>query len=191
MIATIAVIIPTVGRPSLAKTLSSLRGQDWVKGDEIVLAMDGSMTEGLQDIVSSFSDLPIRVFIVEDGPFFDWGHTPRNKVMPTVTQDWLCHLDDDDEYVTDAVSLIRAKVSGTSSPHMFRMTNKNGTKIWRVAGALVFGNVATPCLVHPRRPSYPYWVPKIGGDCDFISAVLRSAEPHSVLWHETVIAHVS
>ena len=191
MIDTLSVIIPTTGRPSLLVTLESLRNQDWISGDEIILAYDGVVPPDFYSSISSFSGLPIKVRGVDDGPHYDWGHTPRNKVMPTVEAKWLCHIDDDDIYVDGAISMIRSTVSGTSAPHMFRMVNKNGTEVWRVQGALVFGNVATPCIVHPRMDSYPYWISKVGGDCDFISAILRAYPPFSVLWHETVIARVS
>jgi glycosyltransferase involved in cell wall biosynthesis len=185
---TISLVIATIGRPTLARALRSVRVQDWRPQDEILLVGDGP-----QPVASELWDqfrLPGR-FVEVPGPNKDWGHTPRNLVVPLARGAYLMALDDDDEMTPDAVAVVRKALAETPNrPHLFRMSGVPtvGT-VWKVK-EIREGNVGTPMLVCPNDPArLGRYAPRYGGDFDFIRDTC-AFYPEGPVWHQTVICRV-
>jgi glycosyltransferase involved in cell wall biosynthesis len=185
---TISLIIPTIGRPSLARAIASVRLQRWLPGDEVIVVLDGPQPV-TRELVGQFH-LPIRLIEIV-GPSNDWGHTPRNIAMPQATGTHLMALDDDDELTPDAVDRVRQALrAAPDQPHIFRMSGHPdvGTA-WKVP-TICEGNVGTPMFVCPNVPGkLGRYAPRYGGDFDFIRDTCGHY-PDGPVWHEGVICRV-
>jgi Glycosyl transferase family 2 len=180
------VLLPTIGRPTLERTLQSIKDQKLLKGDEVLLVSDGHYP-GLAERWQA-SGLPGR-FLELPGPHGDWGHTPRNLTLPGAGGDYILSIDDDDIYVPGAFRTIRACLrAAPERPHLFRfcMRRLGGAVYWKVP-VIRFGSVGTPCLVYPNRPGkFGTWAPYRGGDYVFIQGTCAHYAEGPV-WHEEVI----
>jgi hypothetical protein len=184
----LSLIVPTVSRPTLARALASVRCQEWNPGDEVLLVGDGPQPVA-RELWEQFR-LPGR-FVEVPGPNWDWGHTPRNLVMPTAAGAYLMALDDDDELTPDAVAFVRtALAEAPGRPHIFRVTGVPLLgDVW-TEREVRLGNVGTPMLVAPNDPArLGVYTPRYGGDYDFIAAVC-SRYPEGPVWREEVICRV-
>ncbi len=190
---TLSLIIPTIGRPQLARALMSVRRQMWQPGDEVLLVGDGR-----QPVAAALWDqfkLPGR-YIETNGPANDWGHTPRNLVMPQAKAAYLMALDDDDELTPGAIAVVRMSLlQNPGRPHMFRMSGDPVVgEVWKEKTVCV-GNVGTPMFVLPRlRYGKPFphgeYKPFHGGDCAFMQETLAMWPADSLVWREEVICKV-
>lgn len=189
MASSLSLIIPTVSRPTLVRTLASLRTQPWGVGDEILLVGDGEQPTA--KILWDQFGLPGR-YIEVPGPSKDWGHSPRNLVMPLATGDYIAALDDDDQWTSDALATIRKAISACPDrPLMFRMTGApcRGT-VWK-SKQVEYANVGTPMFVLPTAGKrWAKYTPRYGGDCDFIRDTLALWPTDSLVWREEVIAMI-
>lgn len=186
---TLTLMIPTIGRPSLARCLHSVRVQDWRSGDAVILIGDGP-----QPVARALWDqlkLPGR-YLEVPGPSADWGHTPHNLVMPIAPGDYLMALDDDDRLAPGAVATVRAAVAAhPGRPHLFRMRlhHLGGRTLW-VDREVRHGNVGTPMLVAPNDPArLGRYAPRYGGDFDFIRECVAHY-PGGPVWREEVVGEV-
>lgn len=69
---TISLVIATISRPTLARTLRSLRGQAWEPGDEVLLVGDGPQPVAAE----LFGQFGLSGRYVENlGPTGMWGTT--------------------------------------------------------------------------------------------------------------------
>lgn len=186
---TLSLIIPTVGRPTLARALKSVRAQSWIPGDEVLLIGDGR-TPAAASLWEQFA-LPGR-YIETNGPARDWGHTPRNLTMPEARADYIAALDDDDEWSPNALDTIRRAVTlNPGRPHMFRMEGEPcGGRLWKTR-EVKLRNVGTPMFVIPttgrRWAKYESFH---GGDHAFMVETLKLWPTESLVWREEVICRV-
>lgn len=88
---TISVIIPTCGRPTLARAIESATSQ-FIHGDQLLIQRD------------------------QTG---DWGNTARRNLIAGAKASWLAFMDDDDVFVPGIFSVIR-KITTRRVPHIFR-----------------------------------------------------------------------
>ncbi len=188
---TFTILLCTIGRPTLARTLASVRSQDLRPGDQVLCVVDGVSPEAKQ--MFREAQLPGRVIELPEGPHGDWGHTPRNKTMHHAVWDHtthLHHLDDDDTYAPGALATMRAAVAQAPSvPHLFRMISR-GKPPWPEREEVRVGNLGTPMIVHPARwGRYGLWRPQYGGDGWFIKETCSLFEAGPV-WHRDVIVRV-
>lgn len=185
-IATFSILLPTIGRPSLARTLASIYTQRLEFGDEVLLAIDANYNAA--HATWDAAKLSGKVFSIPNGPHCDWGHTPRNLVMPYATGDYLLSIDDDDSYEPGAFDAIRrALAENPQRPHIFRMRYKGGL-LWR-DNAVEVGNFSTQQLVIPNDPSkLGKYGSRYEGDYDFMLQTLSLYPQGSVVWREEVIA---
>ena len=151
---TVSVVIATIARPTLARTLRSLRCQAWAPGDEVLLVGDGPHPIAAE--LFAQMGLPGR-YLEHTGTTGTWGHHARNWVMDArqAAGSHLMALDDDDEYDPDAVASVRAALrENPDRPHVFRMTgHPTAPVIWRPdRPVLEVGNLGTPCIVVPNDP---------------------------------------
>jgi hypothetical protein len=155
----LSVVIPSCGRPSLAKTLNSIIGQ----GEEVEVLVDIN------------HDIP-------------WGNAARQRTMLRARGSHIAFMDDDDSYVPYALgTVLRVVAENPARIHMFRMARPEGLDdIWREP-VLEEGNVSTQMIVVPNLPDkFGRWGDRYEGDWDFISeTVERLGEP---IWREEVIA---
>lgn len=189
---TLTVVVPTIGRPSLAKTLRSLAGQDWESGDAILLVGDG-VVPAARELWDQFR-LP--------GEYRDtgrtlghWGHGVRNWVAESglVRTSHQLALDDDDVYVPGAIRTARAALAEHPDvPHIFRMDwidpSHTVRKILWQEPVLREGNLGTPCFAVPTALARGVrWSVRYAGDFDFIRAVCQRVAP---VWRSEILCHV-
>lgn len=186
---TISLIIPTVSRPSLVRTLASVRMQRWLTGDEVILVGDGSQPIA-REVWEQFN-IP-GWFVEVPGPSKNWGHTPRNLIMPQATGSHLMAVDDDDELTPDAVDIVRQALrAAPDRPHIFRMSGHHAVgTVWKEP-VLREGNVGTPMMVAPNIPGKvaKFNEHRYAGDFDFIRDTCGHY-PDGPVWHEGVICLV-
>jgi len=168
----ISFLLPTVGRPSLEKTLASI--ECW-PGDEILLISS-----------SPRSDDP-RVRFIPCAPGKNWGHAERNYATPFATGRYLAHIDDDDVYVPGHRALMDDAITQTPDrPVLFKMQYPKGSTLWSTPD-LRMGNVGTPMMLIPNQPkNLGTWGQRCGGDCFFLQSMRWKA--HEIVWRPEVIA---
>jgi glycosyltransferase involved in cell wall biosynthesis len=184
----LSILIPTVSRPTLARTLRSLCGQGLGPADEVLLLGDGEQPTA-RSLFEQFG-LPGR-YVAVPGPSRDWGYTPRNHGMPLARGRWLTFMDDDDAYAPGALAVVRAALAvNPPRPHLFRMRYvPSGETLWRRREVAV-GNVSTQMFVLPAAGPRGAWGRRYEGDYDFIASTLARWPAGALVWREEVIAHV-
>lgn len=166
-----SVIVPTIGRPSLADSLVSC---DSVFVDEILVSPDGRQAHtACEQIVAETPLLYPSVTLldpIDESRLNERGHPQRNRAMLQADSPWLCFLDDDDTFVHGAFARIVGAL-GPDVPHIFRMRYTEGHP---EAGTVLWGdrelrecNVGTPMFVVPNR-RLGWWPSRIMGDFHFI-----------------------
>lgn len=170
----ITFIVPTIGRPSLMKTLESI---ETLSGDEIL-------------IVGNIVDLDVQrpeVIFIYCEPGNDWGHKERNYATPFARCPYIAHIDDDDFYAFGSRALMAdAIVKHSDQPTIFRMRYPNGITLWQEP-AIRCGNVGTPMFLMPNRPEmFGTWGSFVGGDCHFLET--SKWKPEDYVWRPEVIA---
>lgn len=174
----ISFIVPTLGRPSLKRTLESI---DAWPGDEILLVCDAPVREKLRQL-----PLPgVRFIHCEPGG--DWGHTERNVATPFARGRYLAHIDDDDYYAPRTRYFMDDAISKTPDvPVLFRMRYPNGITLWNEP-TLACGNVGTPMILIPNVPEkLAEFEPFVGGDCAYLEKMKWT--PDQIVWRPEVIA---
>lgn len=168
----ISFIVPTIGRPSLIKTLRSI--ECW-PGDEILLVSD------------RFRVRDPRVRYVDCEPGRDWGHTERNIAMPHARGAYMAHIDDDDVYAPGHRALMADAIKQASGrPVLFRMRFPNGITLWQDE-EIRCGNVGTPMFLIPNvSEMLGTWEPFVGGDCKFLEN--SGWSPEEYVWRKEIIA---
>lgn len=178
----ISFIVPTLGRPTLERTISSI--ECWPT-DEIIIVCDGKIETTCRQIISGARRKNIR--FVHCQPGNDWGHTERNVAMPLAACRYLAHIDDDDWYAPGTRALMADAIAKTPGrPVLFRMRYPNGITLWRDPN-LYCGNVGTPMILIPNMPTkLGKFEPFVGGDCAFLESMKWS--PDDIVWRPEVIA---
>lgn len=190
MAETVSLVIPTVSRSTLARTLLSLRGQPWIPGDQVLLVGDGPQPQA-RELWDQFN-LPGR-YLETPYRLGHWGHGLRNWVFDTAQArgKWIAALDDDDTWLSSALATIRDAIrTEPSRPHIFKMRDAPivGT-VWNEP-EIRHANVGTPMLVCPNDPArLGRYAPLYGGDCDFIRDTC-GFYAEGPAWHEDVICWV-
>lgn len=91
-------IIPTYNRPNqlmgVISSIFSQRSDKW----KIHVVADGPY-DGYEKVKNYFSGDDRIKFSELDGPFKDWGHTPRNYGLEHATEDWVVMSGDDNYYM--------------------------------------------------------------------------------------------
>lgn len=188
---TVTVVVATVGRPTLARTLASLRLQSWNPGSGVLLLGDGD-PPGVAELWRQFR-LPGRYVALPDR-LGHWGHGARNHALDAglVTTDLAAACDDDDAFAPDAVWCIRHfGREHPGRPLLFRMdwydpATGRRAPLWDEP-VLRQGNIGTPCLVAPADPArLGRYTPRYGGDFDFIRATCGHY-PAGPVWRPEVL----
>jgi len=166
-----SIILPTVGRPALKNQLYSvLKQPGWKNGDELIIACDGfgERVRSICDpIIKEMSGRCVRYVDFEG--YKDYGHTPRNLLMPQLEGEYCIHVDDDDVMTKDFLSRAREDIKSKSHTYLYRLFLAHlGDYIWKEKHT-GYGNVSTQCIVHRLDwSSYGIFESTIGGDWSFI-----------------------
>lgn len=179
----VSVIIPTIGRESLARTLASCAG-----ADEVILVLDEEAQ--IADLNGCASAVTASV---SGG---DNGYTARTLGMSLATSTHLAFLDDDDVYTDTAIELFNE--AACEKPVIFRMQHPYNGVFWR-SKEVSFGNVGTPMFLVPNIPDkLGRWerhhdgatARQPGGDYTFIKGccdLLHTAP----LWRDEIVALIN
>lgn len=176
----ITFIVPTLCRPSIAKTLESIKTYP---GDEILVVSDMTLNLHMQDFIRRRPEIKC----IHSLPGGDWGHRERNVATPLARGRYIAHIDDDDVYTPDARELMADAIRRMPDrPILFRMRYPNGITLWQEP-VIRCGNVGTPMMLIPNVPEkLGTWEPFVGGDCAFLE--LSKWRPDEYVWREEVIA---
>jgi glycosyltransferase involved in cell wall biosynthesis len=178
----LSVIIPTLGRPSLERTLASCAG-----ADEIVVVLDTA--RGCTELPCA---LPSNAVFIQGCWGITGGHGGRQEGLQRASGTHLAFFDDDDVYLPHAWRFMRR--AACDWPTIFRVQHYLHGVIWRTP-ALTFGNVTTQQYLIPNEPElFGSWtphapgLPQPGGDFTFITETVQKFG--GVLFREEVIAQM-
>ncbi|AMV24170.1 hypothetical protein VT84_07220 [Gemmata sp. SH-PL17] len=178
----ICVLIPSIGRPTLGRLLASVREQDLLPGDEVLLVSDDRHGDVAR--VWAGAGLPGRHVALEGGPYRDWGHTPRNRTLPLVRTGYVTHADDDDVLLPGALARVRGALRAHPGAfHVFPFVHHADGHLVGTARVLAHGHVGTPNLVHPVGIPLGRWGEMHGGDGAFICETVALNPDREVHWH--------
>ncbi len=127
--ATISFIIPTVGRPSLQKTIDSI--EKW-PGDEVLV-------------------------IQHTPPSGNWGNAERQEGTDKTKCDYLAYIDDDDVYVKGHRAIMDQAIreNPNGNPILFKIKYPNGRILWEKKW-VKNGNVSTQMILVKNNKSMLY-----------------------------------
>lgn len=176
----LSIVIPTLGRDTLERTLASC-----ADADEIVVVLD--TVRGCTELPC---ELPANAVFTQGEFGVTGGHAGRAHGITLATGTHLAFFDDDDVYEPRAIDLMRD--AACDLPVIFRIRHYQHGVIWRDP-SIWFGNVTTQQYVVPNRPELlgawdpirPDW-PQPGGDCTFIQQTVDNFG--GVVWREDILA---
>ena len=206
---TISLVIATVSRPTLARSLASLRAQEWIPGDEVFVIGDGPQPIARElcgrfaaappaqasslGVTFRWPAMPLR-YMENPTQVGMWGHHARNWVLDAklCRGDYLMALDDDDEYTPGAIAAARAAFAECPEPrpHIFRMSGHPSCALLWSEPVLKVGNLGTPCIAVPNDPArLGRYGHRYTGDFDF-AVTTCAAYPSGPVWREEVVCRV-
>lgn len=162
--------------------LASLSKQAWQSGDRVIVVHDGIASEQTRELCRD-----VRLIELPEGPHKDFGHTPRNKVMPMITDGYICHLDDDDTLTPDAIAAMHEQIDESpGSIFLFRMCDADGELYWSNK-TQIMSNVGTGCVLHPATINLAQFDPsRYDGDGVFVEETIRRNPETPVVWVDRV-----
>jgi hypothetical protein len=192
----LSVIIPTVGRPSLERTLRSLLQQQcWIRWEAVLVgdSHGGNWAEQLPLARRLAKTHPRLSYTEHDGGLHAWGHPQRNHGATVARGKFLAWLGDDDIYLPGAFHAIQEAVLAHEDEgrvFLFRWIAPWKQVLWHRAGYLAEGHIDAECIVCPNVPErLGVWSPRYQGDYDFIDATVRLwGGLERVVWQSEVIA---
>lgn len=189
----LTVIVPTIGRPGLSRTLRSVRDQVLLPGDEVLVV--GDVLDGPLPEVGRLVALAGQPFAyVPHAGDRHWYGFPQVNHARRIARpgNYLLTLPDDDVFTADALDAVRRAVASLPEPAplMFRFVSPMGFPLWdrrEVAQA----NVSNQCFVVPNLPGRvaDLRCERYESDFDWIVDTLALWPPDSLVWDETVIVH--
>jgi glycosyltransferase involved in cell wall biosynthesis len=183
----LTIIVPTVGRPSLEKTLDSIASQIR-RFDQVFVVGDGIYPES-RKLVQKYG-VQYAYFELPDGPHHDWGARARNFGIEIAKKAYIAFMDDDDHYLPWAFEIIKEAVHRfPGHPFIFRMQHEEQT-IWKTT-ELSVGNVSSQMIIVPNdQKKLGRFSDRYEGDFDFIksTADFYSPEGNPFIWSEDVIS---
>lgn len=179
----LSIVIPTLGRATLERTLASIADQ-LTDDDEVLIAADP-----LGDLVAAgriAREVLPAVTVTVVGPGGDWGHTQRNWGIENGRGTHIWCLADDDVAAPDALAVLRA-AAAEGGWHLFRVQSVGELGQWTIPGEHVIReeNVDAECILAPRL-ARSRWGSRYQGDLDY--AVALREELGEPVWHEGVVA---
>ncbi len=181
----ISIVIPTLGRPTLARALESVLPY-LEPDDEILLVADGPRPSA-QMVVDRCACRQLRYF-EHFHPESTFGNAQRNFAMHAARGEYFAFLDDDDRFLPNALASIRREAQ-RPAPLIFRREYHqtfSWTKPEFIKGEVGTGMFATP--VHGSWCDCPLTTPEPGyTDFVWIQQVVALWPPGSLRWCEDII----
>lgn len=122
----ISYIIPTIGRPSLTRTLETVLPQ-LAPQDEAVVIGDGDCPSAKNQCLTISRKYPssVLLYLETKERHYDWGCTPCDYGVARASGDYVVFLGDDDLASPNAVEEIRKHVDADPGvPFIFAMTHQ-------------------------------------------------------------------
>lgn len=155
---TFSIIIPSIGRQTLIKTLESLRVQLY-PSDQVIVVFDGWPDVFLLKDVKRYRP---TLAINPNGPSEDYGASARTLGQSMATKDVLLWMDDDDWYEPNALDAIRSHYAKSNGIAVFGMSGVDATCVEP-------GKISTQMVAIPRNATLGTWGKHYEGDYQFIS----------------------
>jgi hypothetical protein len=189
----ICIITPTIGRPTLKRTLES-GAKDLDVDDLWMIIGDGPQSEVVE--VCKQVDFHCQSAYLESVEARgDYGNPLRDQAMSIATQDYFVFLDDDDIFAHNAVQIIKREIAEHHPrPIMFKMVNGNGEILWRTR-EVTPGNVGGSMFCCPNTLGRLGTWANGGGhrsDFNFMEQTLKLYGPgwrQNLHWSGDVIVH--
>lgn len=183
----LTILLPTIGRPSLAATLASIRAAGAGAGDELLVIDDGAESPVFVESALTLSLLPTRCLVkilTPERRLGTWGHAASNLAMREASGTHVVRIDDDDAYEPGALDTIRAMIAlAPERVHIWRMASRGGV-IW-TDESIRQGNVGTPMFGVPLGCA-GRWGARYEGDHDYVcESVANSGQPP--IWHPATL----
>lgn len=190
----LSVIIPTVGRPSLARTLASVIDGGIAPEDQVVIVNDGDV-DAVHGIVEA-AELDGRCKVMVAGlvpPGGDYGQPARNFGMMVATGTHLVFTQDDNVFAPGALDAVRHEAElAPERLHFWRVKPQCGTLVWSGRdddGLPVLGHIDADCGVVPNDPArLGKWGEGYNGDYVFWRETAENFGARRIEWHEEMIA---
>ncbi len=170
------ILIATIGNRSIFYLLESLVNQ-LNQEDYLTIVFDGEDIAGIYDEVKTFCQKiksQVHIIMAEKNLGY-WGHGIRNKYQ-YLAGDFIMHADDDDEYLPDAMSVIRKHCQNKETLYIFSLLRDNGNKIFH-SSQIVKGHISTQSGVIPNALNRQgTWEYIYSGDFDFYKSIEGKAK---------------
>jgi hypothetical protein len=186
----LSVVIPTVGRETLLRTLTSLDAQPESAGLEVLVVADtfGGMTPALE--ASKTAVQATRHHWLEyDAGYHMFGQQQRTYGSHLAQAPYVWFSQDDNIAAEDSLATIEMAIDAQrkTRPLFFRFRSYWGEEIWREP-VLRIGNIDADCLVFPREIAHRViWGTRYEGDFDAASAAYHIAGG-DVTWVDEVVS---
>ena len=183
----LSVIVPTINRESLVRTLVSVRDNGLHDSDEVIVVVDGDRTEFAERCVTE-SGITATVVCTGDRSN-DWGRTARELGQSLASRDYLLWMDDDDIYADNALLIVRREASDNpGAMFVFQMRDIDGALIRSTQHPkIVVTEVSTQMFVCPRSATLGSWGSSHEGDFEFIHSTISLNPLKSVHYPHEVI----
>ena len=178
---TVSILVATLGRPTLERTLESITSQ--MKASDQVIVIGA--TQAIGDRAAKYG----CTFVMAK-PGRDWGASERAVGIAHATGDYVAFLDDDDVYMPGARDAMEAEMlAHPGQAVIFRMQiARTGELLWRTPVAKM-GNIGTPMMFLPTSVAKRgKWGRRYGNDFDFWSSM--QWQPDQVVFSPAVIANI-
>jgi glycosyltransferase involved in cell wall biosynthesis len=184
----LSIIIPTLGRRTLRRTLQSIASQETFGDDiEVIVVGDGPRPDARTQFEKVATRHPNWVYL-EHGPQPGWGHSQRMAGLERARGRYIMFINDDDAYAPNALVTIREAMDDHPGKIVIFKMDRIGILYWR-RPELRQGDVSVQMYLVPNIPE------KVGSmtnpiryesDYDFIvqTVELQGTEP---LWRDEII----
>lgn len=169
----INILISTIGKKSIFRTLNSLKNQ-LHKNDYLTIIFDG--TNNNLELVKLYAQ---EKFICNIDIIYEkerqgyWGHGIRNKYQD-LKGDFIHHSDDDDEYLPNSINDIKNICIDNNVIYIFKIIRENGDIIWKNK-EIKINQISTQSGIIPNHINKQgYWELKYGGDFDFYKNITKN-----------------
>lgn len=185
----LSVIIPTIGRDTLGRTLDSLDRQANAQGVEVLVV--GDTLDGPLPAVEAevFRRGPRYRYVACNGGLHMVGQPQRNAGMARARAPWLLWGADDNIWTADAFAAIWLAIASLpeQQPLLFRVRTWQAGLVW-TAPVLAHGNIDADCIVAPNVPErLGAWGLRYEGDWQFIEGTVNRWGGQ-VSWQDAVIS---
>ena len=186
----LSVVIPTVGRDTLQRTLDALAAQPESEGVEVLVVADtfGGRTAALEQACARVETAGYT-WLEHDGGVHCVGQPQRTFGARQARAPWVWFGQDDNVAAQDSLAAIEAAIDAHphARPLFFRMRTHWGACIWREP-QLMLGNIDADCLVFPRAIAQQVeWGLRYEGDYD-AAARASAISAGDVGWVDQVVA---